>query len=102
MKIYVTVTASDWFEDKPIELDIKRFEYFSLECQSLLWTLHCWTGKQWEKQQIVESHDLAPNQSISRLIDELDIREIKSAYPNSNRTIKSLFTRYREAVLSLK
>lgn len=102
MKIYVTRTVSDWFEDKPIELDIKQFDYFSLECLSLLWTLHCWKGKQWEKKQIIESHDLAPNQSISKLLDELDIREIKSAYPHSNRPIKSLFTRYAERAVTAK
>ncbi len=96
MKINVTVSVSDWFEDKQIELDIKRFDYFTMECKSLLWTLHCWKGKQSEKPQLMESYALAPYQSINKIIDELDIREIKSAYPHSNRTIKSLFTSYKQ------
>lgn len=95
MKIWVTVTVSDWFEDKPIELDVKRFSFFTLECKSLLWTLHCWKGEHYNKYQLIESHDLAPNQNINTLIDELDIRGIKSEFPASNRTIKSLFTAYK-------
>lgn len=96
MKIYVTVTAADWFEDRSMELDPKKFDYFSLECKSLLWTLNCFTGKYYGKQQIVESFTLAPGQSIKKLVDELDIREIKSCNPHANRTIKSLFTEYKE------
>lgn len=99
MKIYVTVTVSDWFEDRPIELDVKSFSFFTLECKSLLWTLHCWKGHHFTKYQLLESHELSPSQSINYLIDELDIRGIKSEFPASNRTIKSLFIAYKNKTL---
>ncbi len=76
MKIRITVTVSDWFEDRTIELNTSLYDEYKLVAKgnNMIWSLECFS-----KGKYITHYDLAPTgkERINEIIKQLNITEIK-------------------------
>jgi len=76
MKIRITETVADWFEDRTITLRKDLYDNYKLVAlgNNLIWTLKCYS-----KGRYMEKYDLAPTskERINEIIKELNITEIE-------------------------
>jgi len=76
MKILITETVSDWFEDRVIELMTNVYDKYKLVAKgnNMIWSLECFS-----KGKYITHYDLAPTskERINEIIKELNITEIK-------------------------
>lgn len=86
MKILITKSVSDWFEDEWIELDTTKFDHYKLRANEMVWQLECFKTKFGESFYI-DHFDISPQFDVKILIRELNVTEIKG---NNCRTIKDL------------
>lgn len=75
MKIRITETVADWFEDRVIELRTDLYDEYKLVAlgNNLIWTLKCYS-----KGKYITKYDLAPTnkERIQKIVKELNITDV--------------------------
>lgn len=87
MNILITKSVADWFDDEWIEIDVKKYNYFTLHACGLRWDLR---GHYRNPLGAAVYHqfDLAPSLNVKQLVKILDVREIEG---NQDKKPKDLF-----------
>lgn len=75
MKIRITETVADWFQDRTINLNTYLYDNYKLVAlgTSMLWTLKCYS-----KGKYITKYDLAPTnkERIQKIVKELNITDV--------------------------
>ncbi len=74
LKVLTTETVSDWYQNKWVEVDVKKYSYFTLEASEMRWDLKGHYRK--DGRFIYDSFFLAPEFNTKSIVDKIDIREI--------------------------
>lgn len=92
LKVLIVESVADWYQNKWVEIDLKKYGYFSLVACELRWDLKAHYAS--IKGGFIDNYDtfcLAPEFDVKSLVKNTDIIDIREIIGNRHNKPHRLF-----------